>query len=317
MNSSQPESTCYETFLEVIPVLYGLLFIPALVLNCLAGWVSFQIRTESTFILYLKNLIVVDFIMTLTILTKAISKSKFGQTHLVVFACRFSDILFYFSMYISIIFLGVISLDRYFKIVRPFGKLLGQNLTYGKFLTAFIWISFFCTTALPNMILTNKKWNGTANCISLKDRPGIIWHEVVIYICQTVFAVVCVLIVFTYVFISRKVYESYKRSQSCNERYKRQTKARVFIVIVVFFICFVPYHLVRVPFTKIQVDKNTTCIDYAWSFSKELSLWLSATNTCLDPLIYILLCKSFRNRVCEIFRRKTFNISNDNDDSTQ
>ncbi|XP_069053635.1 P2Y purinoceptor 13-like [Lepisosteus oculatus] len=302
MNFTHPRHKC-NGINEELKILYGLLFIPAIILNCLAGWVSFQIHTSSTFILYLKNLITADFIMTLTILTRAINESGFGQRHLEEFACRFSDILFYFSMYIIIIFLGLISLDRYFKIVRPFGKILGQNVTFGKVLTAFIWISFFCTTALPNMILTNKKSNVTASsCISLKGKPGILWQNIVITLCETTFWAACILIVCSYIFISRKVYESYKRSQSSNEMNRRKTKARVFIVIVVFFICFVPYHLVRVPYSIQQTDPGKVCTDHAWTIAKEMSVWLSATSTCFDPLIYVFLCKPFRNRLCEIWR---------------
>ena len=41
----------------VLPCLYSILFLVALPLNGLAGWVFFKIPTTSTFVVYLKNVV--------------------------------------------------------------------------------------------------------------------------------------------------------------------------------------------------------------------------------------------------------------------
>lgn len=102
-----------------------------------------------------------------------------------------------------------------------------------------------------------------------------------------------------YTLISRKVYESYKASKSSSQDASRRTKAKVFIVVAVFFFCFAPFHFIRIPYTLTQTGGMVSgCwVEHAIYVTKKTTLWLSATNVFLDPLIYVLLCAVFRKRL--------------------
>lgn len=50
----------------VFPVLYSVLLMVGLLLNGVAMWVFFRIPSRSHFIIYLKNIVVADVIMTFT-----------------------------------------------------------------------------------------------------------------------------------------------------------------------------------------------------------------------------------------------------------
>lgn len=102
-----------------------------------------------------------------------------------------------------------------------------------------------------------------------------------------------------YTLISKKVYESYKASKSRSQAASRSTKAKVFIVLAVFSLCFAPFHFTRVPYTLMQTGGMVTSCraENALSVAKQTTLWLSATNVCLDPLIYVFLCGMFRKRL--------------------
>lgn len=113
------------------------------------------------------------------------------------------------------------------------------------------------------------------------------------------------LMVVCYTFISKKVYESYKASKSRCPTASRRTKAKVFVVVGVFFICFAPFHFARVPYTLTQT-RSAASHCQALYIAKETTLWLSATNVCLDPLIYVFLCKVFRKRLTAALCRKPF-----------
>lgn len=112
--------------------------------------------------------------------------------------------------------------------------------------------------------------------------------------------------VICYTFISKKVYESYRASRSRSKAANRRTKAKVFVVVAVFFVCFAPYHFVRVPYTLTQTGSWTSpChAQNAFYIAKETTLWLSATNVCLDPLIYVFLCKVFRKKLTAAICRR-------------
>ncbi|XP_068568091.1 P2Y purinoceptor 13-like [Cebidichthys violaceus] len=289
----------------VFPCLYSILFIVALILNSLTAWIFFSIPSSSTFVVFLKNVVVADLLMTLTIPLKVLSDAGVGSWRVRAFYCQYSAVLFYITMYISILLLGLISLDRYLKIVRPFGKCALQQVRVGQVLSATVW-AVMLSLALPNVILSDQLpqfSGGRLKCTSMKSKAGILWHEGFSYFCQVVFWGTLALMVVCYTFISRKVYESYKASKSSSQASSRRTKAKVFVVVGVFFICFAPYHFVRVPYTLTQIG-STASHCQALYIAKETALWLSTTNVCLDPLIYVFLCKVFRKRLTAAICRK-------------
>lgn len=115
-----------------------------------------------------------------------------------------------------------------------------------------------------------------------------------------IFWTVCTVIVFCYTCIAKTVLESYQRSRGHNDKRKRHAKLRVFLILIVFLICYVPYHCIRIPYTLLQVQSKFSCVKLSLKIVKDLTLWLSALNVCLDPLIYFFLCKAFREKFWEV-----------------
>lgn len=277
----------------VFPVLYTLVFLLGLVLNSLALWAFVYIPSTSTFIVYLKNILVSDFIMTLMLPLKILTDSSLGPWQLKAFVCRFSAVVLYDAMYISIALLGLIALDRFLKIMRPFGK-FWQNLTSAKMLTGLVWLFF--VLSLPNTILSNKK--ATPQCVKkcalLKSDFRLKWHGAVNYICQFVFWTVLILMFLFYIIIAKKVYESYVKTHKTDNKSKQRIKGKVFIIFTVFFLCFAPFHFSRVSYTLSQTTTHMDChLQNQLFMAKESTLWLATTNVCMDPLIYLFLCKPF------------------------
>uniref|UniRef100_A0AAQ4R5I5 Purinergic receptor P2Y13 n=1 Tax=Gasterosteus aculeatus aculeatus TaxID=481459 RepID=A0AAQ4R5I5_GASAC len=277
-NRSNTSSPCVQDISVtalVFPCLYSLLFIVALILNSLAAWIFFSIPSSSTFVVFLKNVVVADLLMTLTLPVRVLSDAGVGPRRLRAFYCRYSAVLFYITMYISIILLGLISLDRYLKIVRPFGKCFLQRVRVGQVLSAAVW-TVMLVLALPSVILSDQTppiSGERLNCISLKSEAGVRWHEGFNHFCQVVFWGILALMAVCYTFISKKVYESYKASKSRCRAVSRRTKAKTHS-------------------TGINCRARN-----ALYIAKETTQWLMSTNVCLDPLIYVFLCKVFRKRL--------------------
>ncbi|NXO05152.1 P2Y13 protein, partial [Rhinopomastus cyanomelas] len=298
-SSGAPSSTpCHRDTTAthlVFPVLYMLVFLLGLVLNSLALWAFFHIPSTSTFIVYLKNILVSDLTMTLMLPLKILTDSGLGPWQLKAFVCRFSAVVLYDTMYISIVLLGLIAFDRFLKIVRPFGKFWVKNLTSAKILAGLVWL-FFALLSLPNIILSNRTATpqSVKKCASLKSYLGLKWHEAVTYICQFIFWTVLILMFLFYTIIAKKVYESYKKTQKKDNKSQKRIKGRVFIIFTVFFICFAPFHFSRVPYTLSQTTMHMGChLQNQLFVAKESTLWLATTTVCMDPLIYIVLCKPF------------------------
>uniref|UniRef100_A0A8C6IZU5 Uncharacterized protein n=1 Tax=Melopsittacus undulatus TaxID=13146 RepID=A0A8C6IZU5_MELUD len=286
----------------IFPLLYTVLFLVGITMNGLAMWVFFKISSKSNFIIFLKNTVISDFLMILTFPFKILSDAKLVSWVLRGFVCQVTQVVFYFTMYISILFLGLITIDRYQKAASPFRTSTSRSLLGAKILSTAIWISMFALS-LPNMILTNKKQTpkNVKKCALLKSEFGLVWHEIVNYICQLIFWINLAVIVVCYILISKELYKSYKRTRSTGKASKKTVNLKVFIIITVFFICFVPFHFTRIPYTLSQTRDVFECsAQNTLFYLKESTLWLTSLNACLDPFIYFFLCKSFRKSLLDM-----------------
>ncbi|XP_061734116.1 P2Y purinoceptor 12 [Nerophis ophidion] len=294
----------------IFPLLYTTLFLVGLSLNSLAVWVFLRIPSRSHFVIYLKNVVVADVIMTLTFPFKVLSDSNMASTDLRIFVCRVSSVLFYLTMYISILFFGLISIDRCRKTLNPFRGTNAARLARRKLLSGAVWI-FLLVLCLPNVVLTSRKPRSPYfKCSDLKDRAGLYWHEVVNHVCQVIFWANLVIVILCYTLITKELYKSYSRTKSrgSESRQKQESKrnmnTNVFLVLAVFFVCFVPFHFARVPYTMSQTRGLLfDCRLKLFFFHlKESTLFLSSLNSLLDPLIYFFLCKSFRTTLFKTLR---------------
>lgn len=237
-----------------------------------------------------------------------------------IFVCRVSSVLFYLTMYISILFFGLISIDRCRKTLKPFRGTNAARLTRRKVLSGAIW-TFLLVLCLPNVILTRKTPTSLYfKCSNLKTEAGLYWHEVVNHVCQVIFWGNLVTVIVCYTLITRELYRSYSRTKAHSSggsihrassgattrnpsQAKRKMSANVFLVLAVFFVCFVPFHFARVPYTMSQTREVFDCNLKLFFFQlKESTLFLSSLNSLLDPLIYFFLCKSFRTTLFKTLR---------------
>ncbi|XP_057694808.1 P2Y purinoceptor 12 [Corythoichthys intestinalis] len=299
----------------VFPVLYSIMFLAGLSLNGLAVWVFLRIPSRSHFIIYLKNIVVADVIMTFTFPFKVLSDSNMASIGLRIFVCRVSSVLFYLTMYISILFFGLISIDRCRKTLAPFKGTNAARLTRRKFLSTAMWI-FLLALCLPNMILTRKTPRSRYfKCNDLKGHTALYWHAVVNHVCQVIFWGNLLIVILCYTLITKELYKSYSRTKAhspgdCRasakqkQQAKRKMNTNVFLVLAVFFVCFVPFHFARVPYTLSQTQGVLfDCRLKLFLFQlKESTLFLSSLNSLLDPLIYFFLCKSFRTTLFKTLR---------------
>ncbi|XP_028275907.1 P2Y purinoceptor 13-like [Parambassis ranga] len=300
-NQTSPNG-CKSYDPTLVSVLYFLMFPIALLLNGMAAWVSLHLKSTSTFVVYLKNLVAADVIMTLIIPIKAASDLPGASNMLFILSCRFFSVIFYSTQYTCIALLGLISLDRFFKIMMPRNKFFGQNVIFSKVMSGLVWVALFGGTGLPNIILSNRSvanMTQISSCMTLKGPAGLEFHQHAVIFLNVFFWLVSVVIAVCYICITNKVIQSFRNSGSNNNEGKQKIKLRVFLVIIVFFVSFGPYHIVRIPYTFQQVNysPNTDCVYVAGKFGKDLSLWLANTNICMDPLLYVFLCREFKEKL--------------------
>ncbi|EHB15213.1 P2Y purinoceptor 12 [Heterocephalus glaber] len=280
----------YKITQVLFPLLYSFLFFVGLITNSLAMRIFFQINSKSNFIIFLKNTVISDLLMILTFPFKILSDAELGPGPLRTFVCQVTSVIFYFTMYISISFLGLITIDRYQKTTRPFKTSNPSNLLGAKILSVVIW-AFMFLFSLPNMILTNKRPRdkNVKKCSFFKSQFGLVWHEIVNYICQVIFWINFLIVIVCYTLITKELYRSYVRTRGAGKVPRKKVNVKVFIIIAVFFICF----------TR---DVFDCAAENTLFYVKESTLWLTSLNACLDPFIYFFLCKSFRNSLISMLK---------------
>ncbi|XP_031162565.1 P2Y purinoceptor 14 [Sander lucioperca] len=307
---------------QVLPPLYLLICVVGVSLNGVAAWIFFRVPSDSGLVVYLKNMMVADLLMLATFPFRLAVQLGIGGWRLHVVSCRYTAVLFYSSMYVGILFMGLISLERYVKIVRHTsppaaaatssscrsrfgsGSLLHHLHSVGfARVMAFLTWSFLLLCVLPNVVLTSRPATeeNAQHCMQLKTQLGVQWHRVSTFLSVGLFWVTLLVLAYCYTSIACRVYQSYRRvrrssnnnssSSSC-----RKSNRSIFSILAVFFVCFVPYHVCRVPYTLSQMPASGFSWDTCFLLFqlKEGTLFLSALNVCLDPLIYFLMCRTFR-----------------------
>ncbi|XP_053177516.1 P2Y purinoceptor 14 [Scomber japonicus] len=295
---------------QVLPSLYFVICIVGLSLNGVAAWIFFRVPSDSGLVVYLKNMVVADLLMLTSFPFRVAAELNLGGWFMHVIICRYTAVLFYSSMYVGILFMGLISLERYVKIVRhtspsrPCTTRLGasslhvlQSVGFARGLALFNW-SLLLLCVLPNAVLTSQPAteSNSRHCMQLKTPLGMQWHRVSTFFSVGLFWLTLLVLIFCYASIANQIYRSYRRVRQDSSEICRKSNRSIFSILAVFFVCFVPYHVCRMPYTLSQMPASgfSPASRFLLFQVKEGTLFLSALNVCLDPIIYFLMCQTFR-----------------------
>ena len=143
--------------------------------------------------------------------------------------------------------------------------------------------------------------DATTNCHHLHSPQQSLFYKMVHSFSVAIFLTVLASLIFFYSSVSRRLLQQRELASSTSRKLAR-SRRNMLVLVVVFCVCFVPYHLVRLPyaFSRSSLGSWSQCLFYL----KELTVMLSTLNVCLDPLIYFIFCQAFRARMS--LGKKTF-----------
>ncbi|XP_047248189.1 P2Y purinoceptor 14-like [Girardinichthys multiradiatus] len=292
--------------------IYSVIFLVGLVLNGFTLRVYFcvaQRQASSSVTIYLKNLAASDFLISLCLPLRIINFSTKSTLIRQVY-CNFGASAFYLNMYASILFMGYIAANRYMKIVHPLGNHFFQTARAAYITSIFTWgflLAMTSTYVILSLLTQNDQGDlpGMVSCDVLHSKQLSLLYKIIHTCSAAIFLLVLIALILFYYNTSRKLSLAQKNQPTSNNSKKLAKSQRNMLVLVtVFCICFVPYHLVRLPYA---FKKNLFCSWNWWFFYlKELSVLVSVLNVCLDPLIYFIFCKAFR---AQMSMRRVFNAT--------
>ncbi|NXC41550.1 GP171 protein, partial [Penelope pileata] len=295
-------SQCYiRRELEPFTYFYYLIFLMGFLGSCFALWAFTQKgQNQKCMSIYLANLLTADFLLTLALPVKIIVDLGVASWNLQIFHCQVTACFIYLNMYLSVIFLGFVSMDRCLQLTHSSKIYRIQEPGFAKMLSAVVWMMVLLIT-VPNMAIPIKTIDERPNagCIDFKTKFGRDWHVFTNFICTAIFLNFSAMILVSNFLVVRLLYRN-----KYSESYANVKQALVSILLVTagYLLCFVPYHIVRIPYTLSQSDTITDCsLKQTLFHAKEATLLFAVSNLCFDPILYYHLSNSFRLKVTETF----------------
>ncbi|XP_038615968.1 probable G-protein coupled receptor 34 isoform X2 [Tachyglossus aculeatus] len=305
-NSGPSDCLLYEPSLSITLItFYSFIFVVGLAGNILALYVFLGIhRKRNSIQVYLLNVAIADLLLIFCLPFRILYHTNQDQWTLGVVLCKVVGLLFYMNMYISITFLGLISLDRYVKINRSFQQHKGLTPKHSIYSCCFVW-TFAVLGFLVMLVFSIKRRSEPAMCFHYRNRERAKGEAIFNFILVILFWFTFLLLILSYAKIAKNLLRiSKKRSNFPNSRKYAKTARNSFIVLIIFTICFVPYHGFRFIYITSQL-RNTSCY-WRKIFHKtnEIMLVFSAFNSCLDPVMYFLMSSNIRKTVYHLLFRR-------------
>ncbi|KAM9750409.1 hydroxycarboxylic acid receptor 2-like [Dama dama] len=284
---------------KVLPPVVGLEFVFGLLGNGLALWIfCFHLKSWKASRVFLFNLAVADFLLIICLPFLADNYVrrwdwKFGEI-----PCRLMLFMLAMNRQGSIIFLTVVAVDRYFRVVHPHHALNKISNRTAGIISCFLWgITIGLTVHLLNRtrLIENQ---GSKLCSSFSICDAFRWHDAMFLL---EFFVPLGIILFCSV---RIIWSLRQRQMNRHAKIKRAINF-IMVVAIVFIICFLPSVAVRIHIFWLLRKAGTENCDIYRSVDLAFYITLSFTymNSMLDPLVYYFSSPSFPNFFSTLINR--------------
>ncbi|GCC30340.1 cysteinyl leukotriene receptor 1-like [Chiloscyllium punctatum] len=299
-----PENHGYKYM--VYSTVYSGVFVIGLLSNMLALFVFYRIaKSKNSSTVYLMNLAIADLLFVLSLPLRIVYYLREGDWPFRDFLCRVSTYTFYVSMYCSIFFLTCLSISRFLSTVHHMRH--QRIFTFRRCIIAcvIIWL-FVGVAAAPFLLSGSEAHHGKIKCFEPVIAKS--WTRIakMNYFALTV----GFLIPFTIILICYSLMIKYLMGVSWQSRRIKRDIAMIVLVLCVFFICFLPYHMQRTVHLYYLVHHHSDCeLENILRKSVVATLCLAVANSCFDPLLYIFVGQGFKTFVRAWLKRKESNVS--------
>ncbi|XP_009644596.1 probable G-protein coupled receptor 34 [Egretta garzetta] len=288
-------------------IFYSVIFVIGLVGNITALFAFLCVHQKRNSIqVYLLNVAIADLLLIFCLPFRILYHAAKNTWMFGLILCKIVGTLFYMNMYISIVLLGLISLDRYVKINKSVKRPKMLTTTRSIHICCMVWaiaLTGFIVVVAPSFF-KNKDSNSTM-CFHYRNKQNAMTEAILNYIIVIIFWIVFFLLILSYVKIAKNLLKiSKKRANFPNTGKYTQTARNSFIVLIIFTICFVPYHLFRFVYITSQLQNPSCYWKEIIHKCNEVMLIFSSFNSCLDPVMYFLMSRSVRKTVFQLICKR-------------
>ncbi|XP_034530153.1 platelet-activating factor receptor-like [Notolabrus celidotus] len=331
-----------STFLDsefryvLFPVVYSIIFTLGLFANIYVLFVLRCLRDAKAMgeiRIYMTNLTIADLLFVCALPPWIGYYVRHGNWVYTDFMCRLTGSLFFINTYCSVLFLGAISVNRYWAVTRPLDAASSDHRRRGIIVSVVIWVTT-TSMAIPSLASsgTNTDLNithcfeGYQNQTDFEKKTVAATHFAIIAIFIVVFflVVVCNFLI-ARVLLSQNLSPSEfrsatmasKRSNGVSSSFrkprgvKRRALQMLLAVVGVFVLCFLPHHVIQGPWTLavLQITEGWGHVEWdqktrqGLNDAHQITLFLMGLNCILDPVVYCFATRKFRRFIMAHFKR--------------
>uniref|UniRef100_A0A8D2L860 G-protein coupled receptors family 1 profile domain-containing protein n=1 Tax=Varanus komodoensis TaxID=61221 RepID=A0A8D2L860_VARKO len=282
-----------------LPAFYLLVSLLGLLGNGLGLWnlcASSRRNSWSSLSVLLCNLGVADllYVVTLPFLVSYYLQGRvwlFGRGW-----CRLTRLLFHLNLYASIGFLTCVSVHRYLGIVHPL-RMLGrcQRLAPSVCVSALVW-GWVIAQLSPDFSFSKTDHTGT-KCHDTTEHKNLgTYLPYILVVTVTGFVIPFLIIIGCYCHIVMVLW----KNQNVDPNLKRKSIKLVVLVMVLFSVCFLPYHIFRnlnLLSRKWQLEGSCTQTLRNIYTAYQVTRGLASLNSALNPLLYLMASEDLTMRL--------------------
>ncbi|KAG8561561.1 hypothetical protein GDO81_015390 [Engystomops pustulosus] len=218
------------------------------------------------------------------------------------FMCVAVNSLIQLNLYSSIYFLMMVSIDRYLALVKTmsFGRM--RRPFYAKITCAIIWI-FALGVCVPKVVFRKVEFIpdlNTTSCIIVP--PSNSWHIVTNIIVNVIgFLIPLTVISFcTFKIINALKNNTMQQFKETNN--EKKATWLVLSVLLIFVLCWLPFHVFTFLDTLDLLKVFESCpASLAIEIGNQISSYIAYSNSCINPLLYVMVGNHFRKKAKEVY----------------
>lgn len=261
-----------------------------------------QRKTCTVADVYLGNMAAADLIMMSFLPFWAITIARGHQWDFGEVLCKLVSVAITMNYICSILFLMLVSLDRYLAMVKPMSPSRLRRASWAKRICLGIWILGFLLT-LPILIFRRVEYvddPGVDACILIYPHPTWnVYHNIARNVLG--FLIPVPVVAYCTRHISSVLREGRFRGLP-GLRTERKATYLVLAVLAVFLFCWTPQQVMCFLDTLDYLEVTPGCLwGHVLDIGLQLSTYLGYSNSAVNPFLFVIVGTRFRKRAKEVF----------------